>query len=55
MIYNHNFDLDSRAPLDDANGDDNKQMNHVFKKLEIIAKNVKGYFSEFKIPLKIEK
>lgn len=43
------LDLDSRAMSDDANADDNKQMNHVFKKLKICAKIWRGkkqiYFS----------
>lgn len=38
MIYSLIFDLNSRAVPDDANGDDNKQMNHMFKKLEIFEK-----------------
>lgn len=33
MIYSLIFDLNSRAAPDDANGDDNKQMNHVLKNL----------------------
>lgn len=41
MIYNLIFDLDSRATSDDANGDDNKQMNHVFKNLRSSQKKKK--------------